>query len=34
VLAHAEGFRIGELAVRHHPRRWGTSKYGWSRLSQ
>ncbi len=32
VLAHAEGFRIGELAVRHHPRRWGTSKYGWSRL--
>jgi len=32
VLAHAEGFRVGELAVRHHPRRWGTSKYGWSRL--
>jgi glycosyltransferase involved in cell wall biosynthesis len=32
VLAHAEGFRIGELAVRHHPRRWGASKYGWSRL--
>jgi glycosyltransferase involved in cell wall biosynthesis len=32
VLAHAEGFRIGELAVRHHARRWGTSKYGWSRL--
>ena len=32
VLAHAEGFRVGELPVKHHPRRWGTSKYGWSRL--
>lgn len=32
VLAHAEGFRVGELPVRHHPRRWGASKYGWSRL--
>ena len=32
VLAHAEGFRIAELPVRHHPRRWGSSKYGWSRL--
>jgi glycosyltransferase involved in cell wall biosynthesis len=32
VLAHAEGFRVGELPVRHHPRRWGSSKYGWSRL--
>jgi glycosyltransferase involved in cell wall biosynthesis len=32
VLAAAEGFRIGELPVTHHPRRWGTSKYGWSRL--
>ena len=32
VLAHAEGFRVGELPVRHQPRRWGTSKYGWSRL--
>ena len=32
VLAHAEGFRIGELPVRHHPRRWGRSKYGWQRL--
>ncbi|MDQ3696251.1 MAG: glycosyltransferase family 2 protein [Chloroflexota bacterium] len=32
VLAHAEGFTIGELPVRHHARRWGTSKYGWSRL--
>jgi hypothetical protein len=34
VLAHAEGFRIGELPVRHHPRRWGRSKYGWSRLTK
>lgn len=32
VLANAEGFRIGELPVRHHARRWGSSKYGWSRL--
>jgi hypothetical protein len=32
VLAHAEGFRVGEIPVRHHPRRWGASKYGWSRL--
>lgn len=32
VLAHAEGFRVGELPVRHQARRWGSSKYGWSRL--
>ncbi len=32
VLAHAEGFRIGELPVQHHARTWGQSKYGWSRL--
>jgi glycosyltransferase involved in cell wall biosynthesis len=32
VLAHAEGYRVGELPVRHHARRWGSSKYGWSRL--
>lgn len=32
VLAAAEGFRIQELPVKHHPRTWGTSKYGWSRL--
>jgi glycosyltransferase involved in cell wall biosynthesis len=32
VLANAEGFRVGELPVQHHPRRWGASKYGWSRL--
>ncbi len=32
VLAAGEGFRIAELPVRHHARRWGRSKYGWSRL--
>jgi glycosyltransferase involved in cell wall biosynthesis len=32
VLANAEGFRIAELPVKHHPRTWGQSKYGWSRL--
>jgi glycosyltransferase involved in cell wall biosynthesis len=32
VLADAEGFRIAELPVKHHARKWGKSKYGWSRL--
>jgi len=32
VLANAEGFRVAELPVKHNPRVWGTSKYGWSRL--
>jgi glycosyltransferase involved in cell wall biosynthesis len=32
VLAHALGFRIGEVAVRHHPRRHGRSKYGMARF--
>ncbi len=32
VLAARRGFRIGELAVRHHPRRSGVSKYGWDRF--
>lgn len=32
VLASAEGFQIVELPVKHHPRTWGESKYGWSRL--
>jgi glycosyltransferase involved in cell wall biosynthesis len=32
VLANAEGFRIAELPVKHHARKWGQSKYGWSRL--
>ncbi len=31
VLASRRGFRIGELAVAHHPRRVGRSRYGWDR---
>lgn len=34
VLASAEGFRIAELPVEHHARKWGSSKYGWSRLTK
>ncbi|MGE5505890.1 MAG: glycosyltransferase family 2 protein [Actinomycetota bacterium] len=30
-LAHAQGFRIAEIPVEHHPRRHGVSKYGWER---
>ena len=32
VLAHARGFRVGEVEVRHRRRRHGTSKYGASRF--
>ncbi len=32
VLASALGFRIGEIAVRHHARKHGKSKYGVSRF--
>ncbi len=32
VLAHARGFRVGELVVKHRPRRFGQSKYGVARL--
>lgn len=32
VLADAEGFRIAEVPVKHHPRTWGESKYGYRRL--
>lgn len=31
VFAHAEGFRVGEMPVHHHARRFGKSKYGWYR---
>lgn len=31
-LAHARGFRVTEIPVTHHPRRWGVSKYGWRRF--
>ncbi|HEX3131802.1 MAG TPA: glycosyltransferase family 2 protein [Thermoanaerobaculia bacterium] len=32
VLASRRGFAVGEIQVNHHPRRFGTSKYGWDRL--
>jgi glycosyltransferase involved in cell wall biosynthesis len=32
VLAHWHGFKVGELAVKHHPRRYGRSHFGASRL--
>jgi glycosyltransferase involved in cell wall biosynthesis len=32
VLAAREGFRVGEREVRHHPRRFGSSKFGASRF--
>jgi hypothetical protein len=32
VLASRRGFKVGELAVRHHPRKSGMSKYGWDRI--
>ncbi len=32
VLASQRGFAVGEIEVRHHPRRFGSSKYGWDRL--
>jgi len=32
VLAHARGFRVGEIAIQHRPRRFGRSKYGIRRF--
>lgn len=32
VLAAARGWKVGEIAVEHHPRQFGTSKYGARRL--
>ncbi|HWE36046.1 MAG TPA: glycosyltransferase family 2 protein [Isosphaeraceae bacterium] len=32
VLAHAKGFRVGEVVVHHRPRKFGYSKYGVARL--
>lgn len=32
VLAHARGFRVGEIEVRHRARRFGSSKYGVTRF--
>lgn len=31
-IAHANGFRVGEIKVVHNPRRFGKSKYGLKRL--
>ena len=31
-MAHWAGYRVGELAVQHHPRRFGKSKFGAKRL--
>lgn len=32
ILAHSRGWRVGELIVKHHPRRWGKTKFGASRF--
>ena len=32
ILAHQSGYKVGEVKVRHHPRRFGTSKYGFKRI--
>ena len=32
VLAAARGFRVGEIAINHRPRKFGRSKYGFSRF--
>lgn len=31
-LAHWDGFKVTEVPVKHHPRRYGKSKFGFSRL--
>ncbi|MBD3219688.1 glycosyltransferase [bacterium] len=31
-LAHLEGFRVTEMPVRHHRRKFGATKYGWNRF--
>jgi glycosyltransferase involved in cell wall biosynthesis len=34
VLVDGRGFAVGELAVTHHPRKWGQSKYGVERMAK
>lgn len=34
VLVNARGFRVGEIPVVHHPRRFGSSKYGFERMAR
>ena len=33
-LAHWQGFKVGEIKVKHHPRKFGKSKYGVERLKR
>ena len=32
ILAHQVGYKVGEVKVKHHPRRFGLSKYGFKRI--
>lgn len=32
ILAHQAGYSVGEVKVKHHPRRFGISKYGFKRI--
>lgn len=32
IWVHEEGFSVGEVKVKHHPRRFGHSKYGFKRI--
>ncbi len=32
VLAHWQGFRVGEMVVKHHPRKYGKTKFGMFRF--
>ena len=32
ILVHAAGFSVGEVKIKHHPRRFGKSKYGFKRI--
>lgn len=34
VLAHWKGYRVTEAPIKHHPRRFGRSKYGFGRLGR
>lgn len=34
VLVAWRGFEVGEIAVQHHPRRWGQSKFGMERMAK
>ena len=34
VIAASRGFRVAEIKVRHHPRKFGVSKFGASRFAQ